>query len=232
MSFVVKNTTSWTLVDLLCPHTCRGCGLLGTVLCGCCKNNILKKQIDICPLCKRELDEREEQCCKDCGMGFDGIFVGGWREGLLSEMVAEYKYKAVRALGDVLVEVIDKAIPQKWGESSEVVIVPLPTIGKHVRQRGMDHTMCLAKKLARRRNWAVERLLVRCTDTVQVGTKAIERKEQAERAYGFEGEIRDESKYLLLDDVWTTGASAMAALKVLKRAGAKKVGMVVIEAGK
>lgn len=232
MNFVVKNTTSWKLVDLLCPHTCRGCRRLGEVICECCKNNILAKRIDICPLCKRKLDVQEKQSCRDCETGFRRIFVGGWREGVLSELVAEYKYKSVRAISEVLVEVMNRAIPQEWGRDEEVVVVPLLTIGKHVRQRGIDHTLCLAKKLARRRGWKVEKLLVRKTDTVQVGTKAAERQEQAERAYEALGAARKDVKYLLLDDVWTTGASAMAALKVIREAGAEDVSVVVIEVGR
>lgn len=220
------------MVDLLCPHTCRGCGRLGAVLCECCKNNILAKQIDICPLCKRKLDVQEKQSCKDCEIGFRRVFVGGWREGVLSKLVAEYKYKSVRAIGEVLVEVMDKAIPREWGRDEEVVVVPLPTIGKHVRQRGLDHTQCLAKKLARRRGWKVERVLVRKADTVQVGTKAAERQEQAKRAYEALGKVRENVEYLLLDDVWTTGASAMAALKAMQEVGARDVSMVVIEVGR
>ena len=232
MNFVVKNTTSWGLVDLLCPHTCRNCGRLGAVLCECCKNNILEKRVDICPLCKRKLDNDEEQSCRDCGMEFDNVFVGGWREGALSTLVAEYKYQSVRAAGEVLAEVINKAIPMDWAMDDEVVVVPLPTIGKHVRQRGIDHTLCLAKKLAKRRGWRMERLLVREADTVQVGSKAAERRMQADKAYGVHGKIERGVRYLLLDDVWTTGASGLAALKVMRRAGAERVSMVVIEVGR
>lgn len=232
MRIVVKNTTSWRIADLLCPHTCRGCGRLGTVFCGCCKNNILEKRVNVCPLCKHKLDVNEKQRCGDCEIGFDEVFVGGWREGALSKLVAEYKYKSVRAAGVVLAEVLNASIPERWGADKEVIVVPLPTIGKHVRERGFDHTLCLAKKLARRRGWKVERLLVRKADTVQVGTKAAERQEQAERAYEATRRTQKGVKYLLLDDVWTTGASAMAAERAMRGVGAEDVNMVVIEVGK
>ena len=232
MKNVVKNTTSWSLVDLLCPYTCRGCGRLGAVLCGCCKNNILEKHVDICPLCKRKLKEDERQKCKDCKMEFRRIFVGGVREGALAKLVAEYKYQSVRAIGRVLAEILDGVIPQNWGVNEDVVVVPLPTIGKHVRQRGLDHTLSLAKILARRRGWRVERMLMREVDTVQVGTKAVERRAQAKKTYGITGKVRKSCKYLLLDDVWTTGASALAALEVMRGAGAEDVSIVVIEVGK
>lgn len=205
---------------------------MGAVLCERCKNNILAKHVNVCPLCKHKLDVGAKQRCRDCEIGFDEVFVGGWREGTLSKLVAEYKYKSVRAAGVVLVEVLDGAIPGEWGVGEEVVIVPLPTIGKHVRERGLDHTLSLARRLARRRGWKVERVLMRAVDTVQVGMKAAERQTQAEKAYEVCGKVRTGVKYLLLDDVWTTGASAMAAEKVMRKAGAEDVNMVVIEVGK
>lgn len=205
---------------------------MGAVLCECCKNDILKQRVDICPLCKRKLACSEKQHCKDCEMGFDGVFVGGWREGALAKLVAEYKYQSVRAAGRILVEIMDRAIPQDWGDGEEVCVVPLPTIGKHVRERGFDHTLSLAKMLAKRRGWRVERTLRRAVDTVQVGVSAAERQKQAERAYEASRRVDKRQRYLLLDDVWTTGASALMALKVMREAGAEKVGMVVIEVGK
>ena len=45
-------------------------------------------------------------------------------------------------------------------------------------------------------------------------------------------EADSDVNYLLLDDVWTTGASMLAAEKVMRAAGAKKVMGVVIAVGK
>lgn len=92
--------------------------------------------------------------------------------------------------------------------------------------------MSLAKKLARKRGWKCQRLLLRASDTVQVGTKASERAEQARKAYMVQKEADSDVNYLLLDDVWTTGASMLAAEKVMRAAGAKKVMGVVIAVGK
>lgn len=232
MNFVVKNTMKWGWIDLVCPHSCRGCGRLGSVLCDCCKNDILKQHKAICPLCKRELGVDEADKCKECEVGLEAIFVGGWREGALAKLVAEYKYKSVRAAGEVLAEVLDNAIEKDWMKNKEVIIVPLPTIGRHVRERGIDHTFILAKKLAKRRGWKMERILERAVDTVQVGAKAAERQEQAKKAYVAVGKVQKDKTYLLLDDVWTTGASMLAAVNVIREAGAEKVGVVVIEVGK
>lgn len=237
MKFVVKNTTTWSLADLLCPHTCRGCGHLGAVLCECCKNDILRQQKAVCPLCKTEIARKPENVltwkCADCELPGRAIFVGGWREGALAKVIKDYKYEAVRAARRSLVEILDAAIPEnKYWSQKTMVIVPLPTIGRHVRERGIDHTLKLGKLLAKRRGWQLERMLVRKKDTVQVGTKAARRQEQAKEAYEVALAVDENKVYVLLDDIWTTGASMIEAMKAMEKAGAKEIYGAVLATGR
>jgi len=174
----------------------------------------------------------------ECESEFEAIVVGGWREGVLEKIVEEYKYQAVWAMGEVLAEVLDAALPEKgaecWQEigGENLVVVPLPTIGRHVRERGLDHTRRIARKLARRRGWKCEQVLARAADTVQVGSKAAERQTQARKAYEVRSELDMKKTYILLDDVWTTGASMRAAAEVMRKAGAKKLIGLVVTVGK
>lgn len=172
--------------------------------------------------------------CPNCETEMVGLFAVGWRRGVLKKLVSEFKYKSVRAAGEVLAEMLDETIPdltKLLPEGAEVVVVPLPTIGRHVRERGLDHTMILARKLAKKRGWKCERVLERAADTVQVGAKAKERQEQAKRAYEVVKEVDPSKWYLLLDDVWTTGASMKAAEQVMREAGVEKIMGAVIEVG-
>ena len=65
MGFIVKNTTKCGLLDLVCPHSCRGCGQLGEVLCECCKKDILKHYEWICPICKKSVAKNLENVGED-----------------------------------------------------------------------------------------------------------------------------------------------------------------------
>ena len=112
-------------------------------------------------------------------------------------------------------------------EIRKIVLVPLPTIRKHIRERGFDHTLRLCFELE---NFLQKRLddfgisveyqslLVRKNKTVQVGKEKKERVKQAEKAYGiYEGVKLDmNTLYILVDDVTTTGASLVAAKKILQ----------------
>ena len=73
-------------------------------------------------------------------------------------------------------------------------------------------------------------LLLRTNNKTQVGKSAEVRMKQAKSAYAIkEGtEIDPKAIYVLFDDVWTTGASMMAAHCVLRRAGVKRIAALVI----
>lgn len=225
MDFIVKNTTFCSVLDLLCPHSCRGCGALGSVLCNCCKNYILDEHINFCANCKRPI---LHHACENCNSL--PVFSVGRRNELIGRLIEEYKYNSTRALKNVLADLLDGILPCFDGP---VVVVPLPTINRHIRERGFDHTLALARTLARLRGWRVEQLLVRTNNSVQVGAGENARIRQAFAAYCVsEKVLRDgllpNVNYLLLDDVWTTGASITAATRKLREAGALKISIAVL----
>lgn len=128
--------------------------------------------------------------------------------------------------GDVLVET-SKMMDTEIQEIRKIILVPLPTIRKHIRERGFDHTLRLCFELENFLQKRLEKLgmkveyedlLVRKNKTVQVGKEKKERMKQAEKAYGIREGIKIESKtlYILVDDVTTTGASLAAAKKILQ----------------
>ena len=218
MGFAVKITTFLELLDLICPYNCRGCGRIGTPLCECCKNYNIHRQSNFCPNCFAPT----EYLCAECDLPFSAVFACGWRDELLGQLVEEYKFNAARAFSRTLAEVLAEKIPVLLGE---IQIVPLPTITRHIRQRGFDHTLRLARDLGRLRHWPVTSLLQRAQNTVQVGTGREERVAQAGQAYCLNSQypVDPTKTYLLLDDVWTTGASMFAAADLLKRAGAQNL---------
>lgn len=236
MRFVVKNTTKYGLLDWFCPLSCRGCGALGGVVCECCKKYLNEAHEPLCPLCKQLKNRGDaakltlrDYCCEDCGMSVP-ICVGGWKEGLLGDLVKAYKYQAERAIGKTLAELMAERLPQDLPE--DTIVVPLPTIGRHVRERGFDHTLRLAKLLARLRGWQCEKILLRASDAVQVGADAKTRQKQAARAYAAKGTVDPAKTYLLLDDIWTTGASALAAVEAMRKARAEKIVVGVVATGR
>ena len=218
MSNIVKNTTILNPLDLLIPHSCRGCGRVGNVLCDRCKNYIISTREELCPNCKAPTKNGICNFCKN----LPPIYYVGPREGLLDTIIHNFKYNSVRALGPKLAELLDAILPL---DLSNIVTVPLPTTSRHIRARGFDHTMNIAKHLTRLRHYALEPLLMRTNNFVQVGADALTREIQASSAYTINPTYTpDPTKtYLLLDDIWTTGSSMKAAVNELSTAGIKNI---------
>ena len=99
---------------------------------------------------------------------------------------------------------------------------------RHIRERGFDHIDVIANKMACEDRFRVRRLLYRNNNTVQVGADAEKRKEQAQKAYAIRGSVDTDANYLLLDDVWTTGSSMLAACNLLRACGCQKINIAVI----
>ena len=225
---VVKKTTFGKLLDMLLPFYCRGCGKTGSLLCEDCKSDI-----KIIGRVQRIGDGKEEQevliqgadnnenVKKTIRLGeIEELFIGGFREGALKTLISDYKFKSVKKSTEVLVPILDEAVP----EDLDAVIVPLPTIRKHIRERGFDHTLRLAEEFGKKRGLRISKVLIRANKTVQVGADEEMREKQAAEAYKVDLErFKPEETYLLLDDVWTTGASMRAAAKKLREAGAKRI---------
>ncbi|MBR3386479.1 ComF family protein [Candidatus Saccharibacteria bacterium] len=215
MSKNVKITTRISIIDLFAPHSCRGCGRLGSPLCNRCKKYILSTTHSICPYCHQP----STGLCT-CHKITLPVYTIGERSGLLDLALHAYKYDSVRALAPALAELLASKLPANLPATT--FIVPLPTATHHIRSRGFDHTLLLAKHLSHLTGFKIAKLLERNRNTVQVGTDKTTRLAQAHAAYTLRphATIDPASTYLLLDDIWTTGASMLAAADILKSAGA------------
>lgn len=227
---VVKKTFLDSFLNMILPYFCRGCGKTGNLLCDSCKSDI-----KIVGLVRREGRGDKEQeiltdvkwaalaCNRKIKLGeVEELYIGGIRKGVVRRLVEDYKFGSVKKIAEILAAMIDEAIPEEM--PGEIVIVPLPTVCKHIRQRGFDHAWRLAEELGKQRGWPVEAVLVRVNKTVQVGADEEMRLKQAEKAYVVDTTKIEPSKtYLLLDDVWTTGASMRAAAEKLRAAGAERI---------
>lgn len=219
----VKITTFPRPLDLLAPHSCMGCGHIGNIICDRCKKNLISQHTNLCPNCKAKLTSHHCPNCPD----LPPTFILGERSDLLDSIIHGYKYQSTRALAKPLAEILNSLLPDF---TNPTVIIPLPTISQHIRTRGFDHTYLIAKQLAKLRHYQTDRLLTRATNTIQVGANRSARIEQASTAYQLKtsAQLNPNSNYLLLDDVWTTGASMRAASSLLRSAGAKNLTLIIL----
>lgn len=223
MPNIVKNTTFPNPLDLLAPHSCRGCGHIGKVLCDRCKNNIILGHNNYCPNCHIIITANKCNRCKSLPL----TFVAGNRSELIYQLAYDFKYNSIRSLAEPLAEILNEILPII---DEPVDVVPLPTIDRHIRERGLDHTYLIAKYLCKLRNWQVNRVLSRAKNNVQVGSNRQTRLTQATSNYilASKKKINPSITYILLDDIWTTGASMKSAIKKLQQAGVQKIIVAIL----
>lgn len=114
------------------------------------------------------------------------------------------------------------------GEAPTVVPVPVPPV-KYLR-RGCNLPALVGCRLSRGAGWPFDPLLLRRDDgrAPQAGLPAGQRRENVEDAFRVPRGRRVPARVLLLDDVYTTGATAAACARALKRAGGGRIVVVTV----
>jgi ComF family protein len=172
--------------------------------------------------------------CGRCRRGLTPYEAGaslGPFEGGLRTLVHELKYRGRRRVAARLAELFvgDDAVRSLLTPGAVLVPVPLHPLRR--RERGFNQSELLACELARRSGLAVaETALVRRKDTApQTGLSAADRRRNVAGAFAVRRRAAVAGRrVVLVDDVFTTGATALACARALHDAGAGAVRVLTV----
>jgi len=135
------------------------------------------------------------------------------------EVVHALKYRGYKQVVDKLATPL---MIQALGYDHFDAVVPVPLHRARLRKRGFNQAELLARGVARKLNAGVSDTLevVRSTRD-QVELSAAQRRANVEGAYKAKTTLH--GRLLLIDDVFTTGATMSACAQTLISAGAKEV---------
>lgn len=225
------------LLGFLFPTTCAYCrSPIGSssvpFFCAACWSDFAPLTGPVCPRCGRQFDSPEalnaspDHACGACRVStpvFDQALSAGLFEGPLREAVHRFKYRPCRSLGAPLAAWMAAQIAPV---SSIDVVIPVPLHRKRLRQRGFNQALLLASGFAGSYGLPLSYdNLVRIRFTApQVELSGAERIRNVAGAFALArpGDILDR-RVLLVDDVFTTGATLNECSRVLTRAGAASV---------
>lgn len=166
----------------------------------------------------------------------NGIHISAnYQDFVLKKALWALKYKGAKHLAEPLAELIKKRVWRKL-ETKGWMIAPIPMSRKRLRRRGYNQTELIAKHLFNHQSSAIwgGGLLLKIKETAS----QVEIKEKEKRIANITDSFKVEKpalvkgkKIILIDDVFTTGATINEAKKILRQAGAKKVIGVVLARG-
>jgi ComF family protein len=180
--------------------------------------------------------------CAPCRMAppeFERAVAYAAYEDELREMVQLLKYERVSALAQPMGRMLARAIETLKGEAAkELVVVAVPLFPAKERRRGYNQALLIADAAIvelkmRRPEWGLReahRAMQRVKDTEsQFGLTPRQRRLNLRNAF----EVVDPAEVvarevLLVDDIYTTGATARACSKALLQAGATKVWVATV----
>ncbi len=212
-------------LDLLFPPVCAVCGTLGPLICDSCAAQISKISEPLCQRCGRSTIN-ETPICSDCIQ--PSFLVQQVRAPLayqapLSIVIHRLKYEGLFALAKPLSQIMVDSWPV-W-EHHPDAIVPVPLHQKRQRLRGFNQSQLLAEQISQQLLIPMEvNALKRIRHTKpQIGLNPSERQENVRDAFTADPLLVSQKQILLVDDVYTSGATMAAAALALLDSGAANV---------
>lgn len=208
--------------------------------CSDCLSSLKIRKRGFCPLCGNIYANKEEQVylCLDCRQknkpwerfGFYRPY-----EGLLRDLILQYKYRGNLGFNKILQELLILAYRFHFSMTDPPeVIVPIPIHKRRLKSRGFNQSLEITRGLARSIQARIEpEALQRIKDTPsQSGLNRKERWQNVQDSMvGQKGKVKDRH-VLIVDDVYTTGATLTAGVKALYKRGAKRVDVLVLARAK
>ncbi len=165
--------------------------------------------------------------CRQGLVGFDAVYSFGSYEGTLRSLIHLFKYGGVTTLAQPFGRLLGQVLPR---DQRFDAVVPMPMHWRKRWQRGFNQAELLSREIARRWNIPVVKAVRRKRmGLAQAGlTNAQRRKNVAGVFEPKSGKPLQGKRVVLVDDVFTTGATASACARALKRAGAAHVTLLTV----
>ena len=218
--------------------------IMAPFFCPKCRDDFTCADGPLCSHCGKGLhnhDGREPVCesCRSRPRPFNKVRAFGIYDGSLKTALHQLKYRAKTHLAQPLGRLLFDAFLRQWPDMDIDLVVPVPLHRRKFRQRGFNQAFLLIRKwpdLAAEKGFAfppgmIQKSIlkrIRETDT-QVGMNRGTRRTNIRHAFTLGGAVDvSGKKILLVDDVYTTGATADECAGTLRHAGAARVDVLTL----
>jgi predicted amidophosphoribosyltransferase len=208
------------LLSLIVPRACAGCSAPGPLWCDTCVAELEPVGAPNCGRCGAPTRWEVASCreCQGWSPGFESAWAAIAHRGSGAALVRAWKDRGLE-LADVAARVIEeRRVPPEAD-----CLCAVPASVSRARLRGVDGPTALGLELAGRWEIPFRRgLLVRRRDAPpQRGLDRRERRLNLRDVFASTGPVP--ARVTLIDDVYTTGATADACARALRACGAEHV---------
>ena len=235
------------LLDILFPPACVACERLLSpavhdAFCIPCGERVQPTRSPLCQLCGRPYpsQRRDDHLCGACLLRPPAFSAArSWacypRDSDVShplrQVIHRFKYGRQAALGHSLGRLMAQACRPWFRESDLDLIVPVPLHPRRLRWRGFNQSVVLGREVGREWGMPLDPfVLVRKAETAPQSTLSLN-----QRGLNVRGAFRIAPRrnvkglrLLLVDDVYTSGATVNECARVLVRSGAREVRVLTL----
>ncbi len=217
---------------LVCKKSLKGKAAVDDIICAECWSKIKLNSPPFCHFCGRQLNKKNitKHICPACvkkELHFDRAFSPCSYEGVIKELIHEFKYKNKDYLGRTLARPMASFIKEYSLPINHCdLIVPVPLYTAKLREREFNQAEVLSRHIAGEFNREVlcGRLLRHKPTRAQAELQENERFSNVKGGFTVtEAQNIKGKNILLIDDVLTTAATSSEAALALKNAGANIV---------
>ena len=182
-----------------------------------------------CPICEEPL--AKEGLCRECAakvkragfVGEKGAYAV-YRYDTIASAIYHLKYQGKIFYGRILGRLMweeTKEILQEWQPDC---IVPVPLHANRLRKRGFNQSLVLCEEISKRLRIPIfPEMVIRCVDTKPMkDLNAFQRQNNLKKAFKIGQNDVKLKAILIVDDIYTTGATTDEISRLLLQAGASK----------
>jgi predicted amidophosphoribosyltransferase len=211
------------LLDLVLPRRCVVCGGPAQALCGSCIDSLRRLGEPRCERCGAPTAWPVERCreCSGRRIAFASARAAVAYDDAARLLVAAWKERGLRKLAALAAELVAEVVPRP----SAYTLTFVPADPNRRLDRGHNPAERLAEEIGARWQLPVASLLSRAHGVApQRGLPLADRRRNVRRVFQATGQAP--RAVVLVDDVYTSGATVSAAATALRRAGARRVEVV------
>ncbi|HHS2157032.1 TPA: ComF family protein [Neisseria meningitidis] len=208
---------------------CHGSSGVSDGICAGCRDDLAAYRTDAansCPLCFRHI-QGGAVCggCQKKPPAFDRMWASLHYESPVSNMIRTLKHLADLGMVRPLANLMVQNPPDRLADECFDFVLPVPLSRERLLQRGFNQSESIVGLLAQRYGWQIlpRHTVFRHHRPPQSTLKGSERRRNIKNAFEIRTPIPENCNILLIDDVFTTGATLDELAKTLKKSGANRI---------